>query len=58
MSIYGKPVWQLLIDFAQEHLDLEGGTFTPQDATRWFPLVKDCLIRLEGIKRRLNSAIK
>ena len=36
MSIYGKPVWQLLIDFAQEHLDLEGSTFTPQDATRWF----------------------
>ena len=36
MSIYGKPVWQLLIDFAEEHLDLEGGTFTPQDATRWF----------------------
>ena len=36
MSIYGKPVWQLLIDFANETLDLDGSTFTPQDATRWF----------------------
>ena len=36
MSIYEKPVWQLLIDFSNETLVLEGSTFTPQDATRWF----------------------
>ena len=36
MSIYEKPVWQLLIDFANQAMDLEGSTFTPQDATRWF----------------------
>ena len=35
-SIYEKPVWQLLIDFANQTMDLEGSTFTPQDATRWF----------------------
>lgn len=36
VSIYTKPVWQLLIDFAQEHLEFDGSTFTSQDATRWF----------------------
>jgi len=36
MSIYEKPVWQLLIDFANQAMDLERSTFTPQDATRWF----------------------
>ena len=55
MSIYGKPVWQLLIDFAQEHLDLEGSTFTPQDATRWFvhftnDEVSQLIDELNGVK--------
>ena len=36
MSNYTKTVRQLLIDFANETLDLDGSTFTPQDATRWF----------------------
>lgn len=36
VTIYVKPVWQLLIDFANETLVLEGSTFRPSDATRWF----------------------
>ena len=36
MSLYGKPVWGLLIEFADETLSIEGSTFSPQDAIRWF----------------------
>ena len=36
MSIYGKPVWQLLIDFSNETLDSHDSVFTPQDAIKWF----------------------
>mgnify|MGYP000609408673 CR=1 FL=1 len=36
VSLYDKPVWALIIEFADEELSMEGRTFSPQEATTWF----------------------
>ena len=59
MTIYVKPVWQLLIDFANENLEMEGSTFSPADATRWFsekyPNIKKGTVNAHILMMSTNS---
>ena len=59
MTIYVKPVWQLLIDFANENLEMEGSTFSPADAIRWFgekyPNIKKGTVNAHILMMSTNS---
>jgi len=64
MAVYDKPVWQLLIDFADQVVTMEGRTFTSLEATNWFrsnyPEIKKATINAHirmmstNVQSRLN----